>query len=178
MLWQFTIRRAQHLLRIAAIALTLTALAGCSQSQGESPADKLGALAAWAGFPMQSPGEAAVDKLRALADEKCHQGNQPACDTIFQIVGNKVAIESTSVLSTLTPACDAGKHDACQQLAVLQAEFSSWCATNNARACAAANIGPWPQNWDVPALVDSAKLACLSGQLKADSATCHSLENF
>jgi len=176
--------RVQYLWRIAAIvaaglALSIV-LAGCGeQSDQQNAADTNNGLtetvAGWLGL---AEDHTAIDKLRALADDKCHQGNQPACDTIFQLVGDKVAIESTDVLPTLTPACNAGKHDACQQLAVLRAELSSWCATNNQRACAAVNIGPWPQNLDVPALVDSAKLDCLNSQLKADSATCHSLKNF
>jgi len=154
------INRAQRLRRRGAIAAIAALLSGFSTG-------------------CTAPSQTAVDKIRAIAEQKCHEGNQPACDTIVQpLTDTKVAIESTGVLPTLTPACNAGKHDACQQLAVLRAELSSWCAANNARACAAVNVGPWPQNSDVPALVDSAKLACLSGQLKADSATCHSLENF
>lgn len=131
-----------------------------------------------AGCAEQSQSEAAVDKLRALADQKCHEGNQPACDTIIQIVGTRVAIESVSDLPALTPSCEAGRQDTCQQLAVIRAELSEWCAANNARACAAVNVGTWPRNLDVPALVDSAKLACLGGQVKADTPTCRALENF
>jgi hypothetical protein len=172
----------QYLRRVAAIAavtVTLAALAGCStESQSGEPPDKLSELAAWAGFSTQSPGEAAVDKLRALADEKCHQGNQPACETIVQLVGNKVAIESVGDIPTLTPGCNAGHQDNCQTLGVLHAELSQWCGANNARACATVNVGPWPPNLDVPAAVDSAKLACLAGKFKPDSQTCRALDNF
>jgi hypothetical protein len=178
---RYTTDAVQYLRRIVvigAVTLALAALAGCSsESQGGEPRDPLGALAAWAGFSTQSSGEAAVDNLRALADEKCHQGNQPACDTIVQIVGNKVAIESVGDIPALTPSCNAGHQDSCQTLGVLHAELSQWCSANNARACATVNVGPWPPKLDVPAAVDSAKLACLGGQLKPDSQTCRALEN-
>ena len=170
---------------IAALAATISAFGGCSTDspdtatqQGREPPSKLDELASWAGFSTKSQGEQAVDKLRALADTKCHEGNQSACDTIIQIVGDKVAIESVGDIETLTPSCNAGKQESCQQLGVLHAELSDWCSTGNARACATVNVGPWPKNLDVPASVDSAKLACKAGQLKADSQTCRALENF
>lgn len=118
-----------------------------------------------------------MDKIRADADQKCQQGNQPACHTIVQALNDtKVAIETTSPLETQTPACIAGKQDACQQVAVMHAELSSWCSMNNAQACAAVNTGPWPKTWDEPALIDAAKLSCLSGQFKSESNTCQALQ--
>ena len=118
-----------------------------------------------------------MDKIRADADEKCKEGNQPACHTIVQALNNtKVAIESTSPLETQTPACNAGKQDACQQLAVLHAELSSWCSMDNAQACAAVNTGPWPKTWDEPALIDAAKVSCAKGQFKSESNTCQALQ--
>jgi hypothetical protein len=146
-----------RILLVAAVGVTLAALTRCS---------------------IESQGEAAVEKLRALADQKCHEGNQPACDTIIQIVGTKVAIESVGDIPTLTPSCNAGHQDSCQTLGVLHAELSQWCRANNARACATVSVGPWPPNLDVPAAVDSAKIACLAGQLKPDSQTCLALDNF
>ena len=118
-----------------------------------------------------------VDKIRAESTEKCNEGNQAACHTIVQALSDtKVAIESTAPLETQTPACNAGKQDACQQLAVLHGELSSWCSTGNGHACAAVNTGPWPAKWDEPALIDAAKLACLSGHFKPDSSTCQALQ--
>jgi hypothetical protein len=38
------------------------------------------------------------------------------------------------------------------------------------------NIGPWPAKWDEPALIDAAKLSCLSGKFKPDSNTCQALQ--
>ena len=118
-----------------------------------------------------------VDKIRAESTEKCNEGNQAACHTIVQALSDtKVAIESTAPLETQTPACNAGKLDACQQLAVLHGELSSWCLMGNGQACAAVNTGPWPAKWDEPALIDAAKLSCLSGQFKPDSSTCQALQ--
>ncbi|HEY9156379.1 hypothetical protein [Candidatus Binatus sp.] len=118
-----------------------------------------------------------VNKIRAESAEKCNEGNQAACHTIVQALSDtKVAIESTAPLETQTPACNAGKQDACQQLAVLHGELSSWCSTGNDPACAAVNTGPWPAKWDEPALIGAAKLACLSGQFKPDSNTCQALQ--
>jgi len=118
-----------------------------------------------------------VGKIRAESTEKCNEGNQAACHTIVQaLTDTKVAIESTAPLQTQTPACNAGKQDACQQLAVLHGELSSWCSTGNGQACAAVNTGPWPAKWDEPALIDAAKLACLSGHFKPDSSTCQALQ--
>jgi hypothetical protein len=123
------------------------------------------------------PAKAFVDKIRADANEKCQQGNQPACHTIVQALNDtKVAIESTSPLETQTPACIAGKQEACQQVAVLHAELSAWCSMDNAQACAAINVGPWPKKWDEPALLDAAKLSCLNGQFKSESNTCQALQ--
>lgn len=188
MLRQFITDSAYRLPRfttIASLALILAALAGCSTDSpdattppGREPPSKLESLASWAGFSTESQGEQAVDKLRALADAKCHEGNQAACDTVIQVVGDKVAIESVGDIETLTPSCNAGHRESCQQLGVLHAELSDWCSANNARACATVNVGPWPKNLDVPASVDSAKLACQGGQLKSDSQTCRALENF
>ncbi len=118
-----------------------------------------------------------VTKIRAESTEKCNQGNQAACHTIVQALSDtKVAIESTAPIETQTPACNAGKQDACQQMAVLHGELSAWCSTGNNQACAAVNTGPWPAKWDEPALIDAAKLSCLSGQFKPDSSTCQALQ--
>ena len=124
-----------------------------------------------------APAQKFVDKIRAEATEKCNEGNQPACHTIVQALSdNKVSIESTAPLETQTPACNAGKQDACQQLAVLHGELSAWCSMGNGQACAAVNAGPWPAKWDEPALIDAAKLSCLTGRFKPDSNTCQALE--
>jgi hypothetical protein len=123
------------------------------------------------------PAKAFVDKIRADANEKCQQGNQPACHTIVQALNEtKVAIESTSPLETQTPACNAGKQNACQQVAVLHAELSSWCSMDNTQACAAVSVGPWPKKWDEPALLDAAKVSCQNGQFKSESNTCQALQ--
>jgi hypothetical protein len=123
------------------------------------------------------PAKAFVDKIRADANAKCQEGNQPACHTIVQALNDtKVAIESTSPLETQTPACIAGKQDACQQVAVLHAELSAWCSMDNAQACAAVNVGPWPKKWDEPALIDAAKVSCQNGQFKSESNTCQALQ--
>jgi hypothetical protein len=185
---QFSTDTGYRLLRfttIATLALTLAALAGCSTDSpdagtppGGEPPSKIEELVSWAGFSTKSQGEQAVDKLRALADAKCHEGNQAACDTIIQIVGDRVAIESVGGIDVLTHSCNAGKQEVCQQLGVLHAELSDWCSTGNARACATVNVGPWPKKLDIPASVDSAKLACQGGQLKPDSQTCRALANF
>lgn len=124
-----------------------------------------------------SQSEDFVTKIRAESTEKCNQGNQAACHTIVQALSDtKVAIESTAPIETQTPACNAGKQDACQQMAVLHGELSAWCSTGNNQACAAVNTGPWPAKWDEPALIDAAKLSCLSGQFKPDSSTCQALQ--
>jgi hypothetical protein len=118
-----------------------------------------------------------VNKIRADSTEKCNQGNQVACHTIVQQVSDtKVLIESTFAIDADTPDCNAGKQDACQQLAVLHGELSSWCAMGNNQACGAVNTGKWPTKWDEPALVDAAKLSCLSGHFKPESRTCQALE--
>jgi hypothetical protein len=118
-----------------------------------------------------------VTKIRADSTEKCNAGNQAACHTIVQQLSDtKVAVESSAPIEFETPACNAGKQDACQQLAVLHSELSGWCAMGNNQACAAVNVGPWPAKWDEPALIDAAKLSCLSGQFKPDSRTCQALE--
>jgi hypothetical protein len=124
-----------------------------------------------------APAEVIVNKIRSEADVKCQEGNQPACDTVVQTLSStKVAIESTSSIATLTPECNSGKHESCEQLAVLHAELMSWCSMGNARACAAVNAGKWPAKWDEPALIDAAKLSCMSGKLKQDSNTCQALD--
>jgi hypothetical protein len=140
--------------RYFALALALVSVSGCT-----APAKKF------------------VDNIRAEATEKCNEGNQAACHTIVQQLGDtKVAIESTAPIEIQTPACNAGKQDACQQMAVLHGELSAWCSMGNGPACAAVNTGPWPQNWDEPALIDAAKLSCLSGKFKPDSSTCQALQ--
>jgi hypothetical protein len=95
---------------------------------------------------------------------------------VQQLGDTKVAIESSAPIEFETPACNAGKQEACQQLAVLHSELSGWCAMGNNQACAAVNVGPWPAKWDEPALIDAAKLSCLSGHFKPDSRTCQALE--
>ncbi len=116
-------------------------------------------------------------KFRTESIEKCNEGNQLACHTVVQELSDtKVAIDSTAPIEFLTPECNAGKQDACEQMAVLHSELSSWCAMGNNQACTAINVGPWPTKWDEPALIDAAKLSCLSGKLKANSATCQALQ--
>ena len=118
-----------------------------------------------------------VSKIRAEATEKCNEGNQAACHTIVQALSDtKVAIESTAPIEMETPACNAGKQDACEQMAVLHGELSTWCTMGNGQACAAVNTGPWPAKWDEPALIDAAKMSCLAGQFKPDSSTCQALQ--
>jgi hypothetical protein len=118
-----------------------------------------------------------VTKIRAQATEKCNEGNQAACHTIVQQVSDtKVAIESSAPVEFLTPACNAGKQDACEQMAVLHGELSTWCTMGNGQACAAVNTGPWPAKWDEPALIDAAKMSCLAGQFKPESSTCQALQ--
>jgi hypothetical protein len=124
-----------------------------------------------------SPATEFTDKIRAESTEKCDQGNQIACHTIVQQVSDtKVLMESTLPIGVETPACNAGKQDACQQAAVLHTELSGWCSMGNNQACAAVNTGPWPTKWDEPALIDAAKMSCLSGQFKPESHTCQALE--
>lgn len=130
-----------------------------------------------AAFGCTAPAKEFVDKIRAESTEKCNEGNQAACHTIVQQLGDtKVAIESTAPIELQTPACNAGKQDACQQMAVLHGELSAWCSMGNGQACASVNTGPWPANWDEPALIDAAKLSCLSGKFKPDSSTCQALQ--
>jgi hypothetical protein len=123
------------------------------------------------------PAEEFATKLETDASSKCSDGNQAACDTIVQQISDtKVLIENTSPIETQTPACNAGKQDACQQMAVLHSELSAWCQAGNNRACGVVNVGPWPTKWDEPALIDAAKLSCLNGQLKPESHTCQELQ--
>ena len=118
-----------------------------------------------------------VTKVRAEATEKCNEGNQAACHTIVQATSDtKVVIESTAPIEMQTPACNAGKQDACMQMAVLHGELSTWCTMGNGQACAAVNTGPWPAKWDEPALIDAAKMSCLAGQFKPESSTCQALQ--
>jgi hypothetical protein len=118
-----------------------------------------------------------VTKIRTESTEKCNEGNQAACHTIVQAISDtKVVIETTAPLETLTPACNAGTQDACEQVAVLHGELSTWCSMGNNQACAAVNVGPWPAKWDEPALIDAAKLSCLGGKFKTDSHTCQALQ--
>jgi hypothetical protein len=139
---------------LLALAIALIIVAGCS-----------------------SPATEFATKLQADATEKCNDGNQAACHTIVQQISDtKVLIENTAPIETQTPACNAGKQDACQQLAVLHSELSAWCSMGNNQACGAVNIGPWPTKWDEPALIDAAKLSCLSGQFKPESHTCQALQ--
>ena len=129
------------------------------------------------GSGCSSNAETFVTKIRAEATEKCNEGNQAACHTIVQQVSDtKVQIESTAPIAIQTPACNAGRQDACMQMAVLHGELSTWCTMGNGQACAAVNTGPWPVKWDEPSLIDAAKMSCLSGQFKADSSTCQALQ--
>ena len=61
-------------------------------------------------------------------------------------------------------------------MAVLHGELSEWCSIGNNQACAAVNAGPWPTKWDEPALIDAAKMSCLSGKFKTESSTCQALQ--
>jgi hypothetical protein len=146
--------KSRILARVFFLAIVLFAVAGCgSQAQDF------------------------VTKIRAESTEKCNQGNQAACHTIVQATSDtKVLIESTTPVQFQTPACNAGNQDACQQMAVLHGELSAWCSMGNGQACAAVNVGPWPTKWDEPALIDAAKLSCLSGKFKMDSTTCQALQ--
>lgn len=118
-----------------------------------------------------------VNKISADSTEKCDQGNQIACHTIVQQVsGTRVLIETTLPIEVQTPQCIAGDQDACQQLAVLHSELSSWCSMGNNKACSAVNTSTWPTKWDEPSLIDAAKLSCLSGHFKPDTHTCQALE--
>jgi hypothetical protein len=124
-----------------------------------------------------APATEFADKMQGEATDRCNQGNEAACHTIVQQVGEtKVIIEDTGPIEKGTPACIAGQQQACQQMAVLHSELSSWCQMGNNRACGAVNAGPWPPKWDEPALIDGAKLSCLSGQFKPESHTCQALE--
>jgi hypothetical protein len=135
------------------------------------------AIMLFVGSGCSSNAETFVTKIRAEATEKCNEGNQAACHTIVQQVSDtKVLIESTAPIEIQTPACNAGKPDACMQMAVLHGELSTWCTMGNGQACAAVKTGPWPVKWDEPALIDAAKMSCLSGQFKADSSTCQALQ--
>jgi len=147
-------RSKAHSTALFVLAIALVVVAGCS-----------------------SPAEDFVNKLEASATEKCNSGNEAACHTIIQQISDtKVLVENTTPIETDTPACNAGKQDACQKMAVLHSELSSWCSMGNNRACGAVNIGPWPAKWDEPALIDAAKLSCLSGQFKPESHTCQALQ--
>src|SRR5260370_22840727 len=91
-----------------------------------------------------NPAKAVGDKIRADADTKCQQGNQPACPTVVQALNDtKGAIETTSTLETQTPAWIAGRQDACQQAAALQAEISAWCSMYTAQARPVENAARW-----------------------------------
>jgi hypothetical protein len=148
------VTRIRAALGLLALTITLVAAAGCT-----------------------APATEFVNKVRADSTEKCNQGNQVACHTIVQQVSDtKVLIESTLPIDAETPDCNAGKQDACQRLAVLHGELSAWCAMGNNQACGAVNTGKWPTKWDEPALVDAAKLSCLSGHFKPESHTCQALE--
>lgn len=147
--------RVKSVVRLLVLAISLTAaVAGCS-----------------------SPAQDFVNKLQDSATERCNAGNEAACHTIVQQISDtRVLIENTTPIEIDTPACNAGKQDACQKMAVLHSELSSWCSMGNNRACGAVNIGPWPTKWDEPALIDAAKLSCLSGQFKPESHTCQALQ--
>ena len=120
-----------------------------------------------------------ADNVRARANEECAKGNRPACDTVVQALDDgKVGIQTAGMIPILTPKCEAGDDDACQQAAVMHVQLSAWCSAGNERACLAVNKGPWPKTWDEAALVDRAKLACLSGHFKDASTTCQALTAF
>jgi hypothetical protein len=126
-----------------------------------------------------APAKDFVDKVTVQADGQCRQGNQAACHTIVQqLTETKVGIESTGTLDITTAACNSGNLDACEQAAVLHVELSGWCSAGNAKACAAVSAGPWPKKMDEPALIDAAKLNCLSGHFKESSNTCQALTYF
>ena len=90
-------------LGFVALAIVLVAASGCTE-----------------------PATEFVNKIRADSTEKCNQGNQVACHTIVQQISDtKVLIESSLPIDAETPECNAGKQDACQQLAVLHGELSA-----------------------------------------------------
>jgi hypothetical protein len=131
---------------------------------------------AWSCTP---PSQKFVESVRQQANEQCAKGNQPACDTVVQALdNNRVGIQTTGMIPFLTPKCESGDQDACQQAAVMHVQLSSWCMAGNDRACLSVKRGPWPKTWDEASLIDKAKLSCLSGHFKEDSTTCQALISF
>ena len=95
-------------------------------------------IAASAPSGCTDPATEFVDKIHAEATQKCNEGNQAACHTIVQQMSDtKVLMESTIPIEAETPECNAGRQDACQQLAVLHGELSAWCTMGNNQACGA-----------------------------------------
>jgi hypothetical protein len=124
-----------------------------------------------------TPAQQTADKIGTRADEVCKEGNKAACHTIVQVIGpSKIAIESTLTVDGLADGCKNGKHGACEQLAVMHAELSSWCSSGNTRACAEVASAAWPHGWDEPALIDAARVSCMKGTYKKDSNTCRALD--
>jgi len=130
-------------------------------------------------FGCSSPAQDFVERVTTESATECKAGNQAACHTIVQKLGDtKVGIESTGTLDILTDRCNRGDQAACQQTAVMNAELSSWCTRGNSLACGAVETGPWPRKWDQPALIDAARISCMNGKFKPDSNTCRSLDSF
>ncbi len=125
-----------------------------------------------------SPAQKVEQNINTKADESCKSGNEAACHTIIQVMGpSHVAIESTLALDSTSDQCKQKNPDACEQLAAMHAELSSWCSSGNTRACAELQSDKWPKDWDEAALLDAARIKCVSGKLKKISPTCNALNN-
>ena len=96
----------------------------------------------------------------------------------MQVLGpSKIGFESTITVDGLAQSCKAHQQDACEQLAAMHAELSSWCSSGNTRACAEVQSDVWPKGWDEPALLDAARVSCMNGKFKKDSNTCRALDD-
>jgi len=125
-----------------------------------------------------SPAEKVEQNINTKADESCKSGNEAACHTIIQVMGpSHIAIESTLALDATADQCKQKNQDACEQLAAMHAELSSWCSSGNTRACAELQSDKWPKDWDEAALLDAARIKCVSGELKKVSPTCKALND-
>lgn len=123
-----------------------------------------------------TPAEDVVDKLRDSSDQYCKQGNDAACHTIVQVLGDtKIGIQSTAAIDEIAADCHDGKADECQQLAVMHVQLSHWCNSGNTRACEELSSNSWPKDWDEPALIDAARMGCIKGTFDAKSNTCQAL---
>jgi len=125
-----------------------------------------------------SPAQKVEENITTKAEERCAEGNQAACHTIIQVKGaSHVAIETTLALDTTADQCKQKNQDACEQLAAMHAELSSWCSSGNTRACAELQSDKWPKDWDEAALLDAARIKCVSGKLTKISPTCKALND-